>query len=82
MPLKGKILPILSSFLFLFDENMIEYWYPQKKKKKKKKIRGQKYIKLVDIATLNQLKHFDETTKRAHGFKHQHCESELKKAIS
>ena len=46
MCLKGKILPILSCFLFLFAENMIEYWYPRKT------IQGQKYIKLADIATL------------------------------
>ena len=46
MLLKGKILPILSCFLFLFDENMIEYWFPRKT------VQGQKYIKLADISTL------------------------------
>ena len=47
MLLKGKILPILSCFLFLFDESMIEYWYPRKT------MQGQKSIKLADIASLN-----------------------------
>ena len=31
---------------------------------------------------LNQLKHYDETKKRAPDFKYQHCESELKKTTS
>ena len=30
----------------------------------------------------HQLKHYDETMKRAHGFKYQHCESKLKKTSS
>ena len=44
---KGEILPILSCFLFLFDESMIKFRHPRKT------IQGQKYIKLADIATLN-----------------------------
>ena len=44
MLLKGKDLPILNCFLF--DEIMIEYWYLRKT------IKGQKYIKFADIATL------------------------------
>ena len=39
-------MPMLSCFLFLFDENMVEYWYPRKT------IQGQKYLTLADIATL------------------------------
>ena len=30
----------------------------------------------------NQLKHYDETMKMAHGFNYQHCEPELKKTTS
>ena len=30
----------------------------------------------------NQLKHFDETMKQAHGCKYQQCEPELKKTTS
>ena len=56
MLLKGKILQIFSCFLFLFDENMIEYWYPQKT------IQGQKYIKLADLATLNTEESVEKNT--------------------
>ena len=31
---------------------------------------------------LNQIKHYDETMKRAHGYRHQHCDPELKKTTS
>ena len=31
---------------------------------------------------LKQLKHCDDTMERAHGFKYQHCEPELKKTTS
>ena len=48
MLLNGKILPILSCFLFLFDENKDRVLVSAKNK-------GQKYIKLADIATLTQL---------------------------
>ena len=47
MLLNGKILPILSCFLLLFDENKVLVSV--------KNDSGQKYIKLADIATLTQL---------------------------
>ena len=34
---------------------------------------------MVTLKHLNHLKHYDETIKRAHGFKDQHCEPELNK---
>ena len=58
MLLKGKILPILSCFLFLFDKNMIIYWYSRKT------IQWQKYIKLADIATLNFALYLTLTVER------------------
>ena len=59
MLLKGEILPILSCFLFLFDEGMMKYWYPRKT------IQGQKYIKLANIATLNSNKYFKFSVKES-----------------
>ena len=39
-------------------------------------------VKLRKTSALNQIKHYDETIKRAHGYKHQHCEPELKRITS